>query len=438
MDKKRIGLKNCMNSQDFVKFSLQIAAMLGCAILFGQLMRRLRQPSILGEMIGGIFLGPTIFGLLAPGLYIWLFQSSPSLDAVRDAVIKLGMLFFLFIAGLEIDLTGLKESGGKALLIGLVGTLGPIVAGVAMVYALPRAFWGKAVQEHYFSFALFIGMNLANSANPVLARILMDLGLLNSGIGTLSMTATIVDDLINWTLFAIILSDISPNSSVVAPSLPLSIGLVILLFVLVLGIGRWLGPRTLYWFKRRLPWPSGFIAVITLFILLTASASEALGVHAFLGAFLIGAALSSHGQEHQEAHDVIMGFALSFFAPIYFVSMGMTTNYIANFDGLLVLVIVAVALVSKLSSVLLGAKLAGMAWDRETWAIGFGLNARGATGIILAGVGRSAGVIDDRIFVAIVVMALLTSMIAGPMMNSLLSHRLAVRATTGEIGGVLK
>jgi Kef-type K+ transport system membrane component KefB len=137
----------------------------------------------------------------------------------------------------------------------------------------------------------------------------------------------------------------------------------------------------------------------------------------------VGAALSNHGPEHQEGHDVIMSFALSFFAPIYFVSMGMTTNYITNFDGLLVLVILVAALASKLGSVLLGAKLAGMPLDRETWAISFGLNARGATGIILAGVGRAAGVIDDRIFVAIVVMALVTSLIAGPMMNWLLSHR---------------
>jgi Kef-type K+ transport system membrane component KefB len=121
-----------------------------------------------------------------------------------------------------------------------------------------------------------------------------------------------------------------------------------------------------------------------------------------------------------------MAFALSFFAPIYFVSMGMTTNYITNFDGLLVVVIFVAAIVSKVGSVLLGAKIAGMPLDRETWAIAFGLNARGATGIILAGVGRAAGVIDDRIFVAMVVMALLTSLLAGPMMNWLLSHHYAI------------
>lgn len=413
-----------MSSQDFVKFALQITVMLGCAVFFGQLMRKFRQPAVLGEMLGGILLGPTLLGMLLPDFYTWLFNSSTNVTMVRDASIKLGMLFFLFIAGLEVDLSDLKRLGRKALLIGLVGTLGPIAAGVALVYALPADFWGPTVKAHFFSFALFVGMNLANSANPVLARILMDLGLLKGGIGTLSMTATIVDDLVNWTLFAIILSDISPSGSITPTSLPLSIGFVVLLFISILGVGRWLGPRALRWLKGHVAWPSGLIAVTTLLILLAASVSEWLGVHAFLGAFLVGVALSGHNPDHQEAHEVVMRFALSFFAPIYFISMGMTTNFVTNFDAVLVLIVLVVALASKLGSVLLGARLAGMPIDRETWAIGFGLNARGATGIILAGVGRAAGVIDDRIFVAIVVMALVTSLMAGPMMNWLLSHRL--------------
>jgi len=392
-------------------------------LILGQIMRRLRQPAVLGEMIGGIILGPTVFGMVAPGLFGWLFQSSANVAVVRDASIKLGMLFFLFIAGLETNLSDLKTLGFKAGMIGLVGTLGPIAAGVGLVYLLPRDFWGPAVQEHFFSFGLFVGMNLANSANPVIARILMDLGLLGGGIGTTIMTATIVDDLVNWTLFAIILSDIAPSGTPTAFSLPVSIGLVFLLFVVILGFGRWIGPKALHWARTKVSWPSGFIALTALLILLAGSASEGLGVHAFLGAFLVGAALGGHDQEHQEAHDVIGRFVLSFFAPIYFVGMGMATNFITNFDFSLVLIITLVAYISKIGFVLLGARIAGMKIDRDVWAISFGLNARGATGIILAGVGLANGVIDDRIFVAIVVMCLVTSLLAGPTMNSLLSHR---------------
>ena len=162
-----------------------------------------------------------------------------------------------------------------------------------------------------------------------------------------------------------------------------------------------------------------FIGVMALMVLLASSASEALGVHAFLGAFLIGAALGDTRDHHKDAHDVIGSFVTSF-APIFFISMGMSTNFIANFDALLVAIVLVAACLSKVGAVLLGAKAAGMPLDREVWAIGFGLNARGATGIILAGVGLTNGVIDARIFVAMVVMAATTSLIAGPMMSRLL------------------
>jgi Kef-type K+ transport system membrane component KefB len=323
-------------------------------------------------------------------------------------------------------------------LIGGVGTLIPIAVGVGLVYLLPASFWGERATAHLFAFALFVGMNLANSANPVIARILMDLGLLKHEMGTLIMTATIVDDLINWTLFAIVLRDITPlgieASTDPGAGFGMSIVLVLVFFVSVLGIGRWLAPRALPWVKARVSFPSGFIAVTALLILLVGSLAEQLGINAFLGAFLVGAALGRTGQdrETEEARLAITHFVLSFFAPIYFVSMGLNANFITHFDAGLVLLIIAVACASKIGGVLLGARLAGMAVDRRALAIGFGLNARGATGIILAGVGLEHGVIDERIFVAIVVMAILTSLISGPAIKQLVLksevHRLASRS----------
>ena len=205
-----------------------------------------------------------------------------------------------------------------------------------------------------------------------------------------------------------------------------------LVFVLILGIGRWLGPPALRRLQGHVTWPSGVIAVHAVIILVAACLTESLGVHAFLGAFLAGAALGGQGDAHDEVHGVMTPFALSFFAPIYFVSMGLTTNYLTHFEWTLVLVLVTAALVSKLAGVLCGVWLARMPLDRDAWAIAFGLNAQGATGIILAGVGRAAGVIDDRIFVAIVVMALGTSILAGPVMNWLLADRMAEMRVAGR------
>ena len=160
-----------MSSQEFVKLALQLSVMLTIALVFGQTMRRLRQPAVLGEMFGGILLGPTVLAVVAPSLYAWLFHSSANAALVRDASTKIGMLFFLFLAGLEVDLSTARRMARRVIFIGGLGTLLPIAVGIGLVYAVPREFWGQASQAHFFSFALFVGMNLANSANPVIARI---------------------------------------------------------------------------------------------------------------------------------------------------------------------------------------------------------------------------------------------------------------------------
>lgn len=445
-----------MTGSHFALFALQLATMLGVALLCGRIAERLGQPAILGEMVGGILLGPTLLGAIAPNAYAALFPPDGAVASARSAVISLGMLFFLFIAGQEVDVGDLRAMGLRPALIGLFGTVLPILAGVALVYALPVSFWGESALSHRLALGLFVGMTLANSANPVLARILMDLGLLGQPIGATLMTATLVDDLVNWTLFAVVLSELAPSGVTQTTGIAGAVSLVVLFVLVVLGIGRWLGPRALAWIRRRLPWPSGLIAVTALVVLLTSAMAEWLGLNAFLGAFLAGVALSGdrsgHAADHEaaEAHawngaqsrehvgepgsesgdvdagaghaapgEVIRHFALGFFAPIFFVSIGLITNYARGFDPVLFVVLLVAALVSKLGSVLLGARVAGMRVDRNVWAIAFGLNARGATGIILAGIGLAHRVIDERIFVALVLMCLVTTLIATPAMQKL-------------------
>jgi len=419
-----------MNPEDFVKFALQITAMLGIALLFGQLMRRRKQPAVLGELLGGIVLGPTIVGVLFPGVYSWLFQSSESVAVIRDASIKMGMLFFLFTAGLQVKVSDLRRLGRKAMTIGVIGTLLPIAAGVGLVYLLPHDFWGPTVQEHFFIFALFIGINLANSANPVIARILMDFGLLKEEIGTIIMTATVVDDLINWILFALILSVIAPGRSPLMTDFPTTILIIAGFIVFTLGIGRLVAPKALAWVRKQVAWPSGFIAFTALVILLAGSLAEFIGIHAFLGAFLVGVAVAGSSQEANEAHEVIGQFVMSFFAPIYFVSIGMTTNFAAHFDWLTVLILFVAACITKFFSVIIGARVGGMVINRQVLAIASGLNARGATGIILAEIGLANGLIDDKIFVAIFIMAVGTSIMSGPLMNFFLSGTFRFRLFT--------
>ena len=429
-----------MDSASFILFALQIVVLLACALVFGELMRKIGQPAVLGEMIGGIVLGPTVFGWLAPQAYQQIFLASPEINAAREALIKLGMLFFLFLAGLEVDLGNLGRAGHRALLIGVSGTVIPILAGLAVAYLAPAAWWGPPAGVPFFTFALFLGLSLANSANPVIARILMDLDLLHEEIGVMTMTASIVDDLVIWILLSLILGQLSLSGAQDLPvtasagnaegaSLVQGVALTALFIAGVLVIGRWLGPRALHWLRRRLSWPNGFIALTALVVLLVSLAAEKLGVHAFLGAFLAGLALSANQDPgpgeagaSEEARQAISTFIMSFFAPLYFVSIGLTTNFLANFDTRLVILILAVACASKIGAVLLGGRLSGMPASRRLWAVAFGLNARGATGIILASIGLEHAIINDRLYVTMVIMALATSLLAAPLI-ALLSPR---------------
>jgi len=412
-----------MNNQDIIKFFLQIAVMLACALFAGQIMRRFRQPAVLGELIGGVIIGPTILGLLLPNFYQWLFQSSPEVGILRDASIKMGMLFFLFIAGLEINFSKTNHIGRYAFFIGLFGTILPIIFGVGLVHLIPLPFWGGDENNNLLILGLFIGINLANSANPVIIRVLQDLNLLKHDIGAITLNATVVDDLINWVLFAVILSFYYPQSGVSLQSPNSAIFLILAFFIIMLLLKKWLAPRALSYIRKSLPWPSGFIAFTALAILLIASISEFLEIDAFFGAFLLGAVLAGKHPEAEEAHTVISHFVMAFFAPIYFVSIGMKTNFITNFNPLLVFVILISAFLSKFASVLIGAKIGGMKIDHQAFAIASGLNARGATGIILAGIGLSYGLIGEQLFVALFVMAVATSIAAGPLMTYFLAPK---------------
>jgi Kef-type K+ transport system membrane component KefB len=392
--------------------------MLAAGVGLGLGLRKLGQPAVVGEMAAGVLIGVTVLGSVAPDVYDWLFDVSPLVTSTRGDIIKVGMLFFLFVAGSEVDLSDIKTLGRRSLIIGTLGTVLPIAGGVALVYATPISMWGESMGVSRLAFAAFIGMNLANSANPVLARILIALALIKSRSATVMMTATVVDDLINWTLYAVILGSVGTGAGSGSDrSLGLDLLLVALLFVGVLGGVRWLAPRLVGAARNHMSWPTGYIAVAALVFLTVGAVSEAIGVQSFLGAFLAGVAFSGVANGvGATGHRSLTYVSIGFFAPLFFVSMALRTDFLESFDLTLVLTITLFALGSKLLSVLIGVRAAGLPIGREAWAIAWGLNARGATGIIFAATGLQAGIIGEEVFVALVVMAIVTSILAGPMM----------------------
>lgn len=403
---------------DVTLFLLQIGVMLAVALVCGQLMRRIGQPAVVGELIGGVILGPTVFGLLFPGAYQRLFVTNEAVTVARNGLLTIGMLFFLFIAGLEVSPAQVRQSGPKVVGTSLLGILVPFVLGFGLVWFFP-AFWGPLAETHHLALAMVIGVALSITALPVIARILVDLGLMQDELGAVVLSAAIIDDLIGWTLFAVVLGSFAPHGGEYVsgkPWLPLVLGVAFVLVVLVGG--RALGPGAFHWIRRRLPWPGAFITVTAILVLLSAAVAEGIGIHAVLGAFLMGVALSQQFEERDQAREVVSQFAISFFAPLYFVAVGLKVNLLEGFDLLLVAVVFAIACVGKLAGAGLGAWLGGMP-PKRALTVGFAMNARGAIELILATVALEEGLIDQRIFVALVFMAIATSMMSGPAIKRL-------------------
>ncbi len=404
-----------------ILFCLQLGVMLSTALGCGRIMQRFHQPRVLGELIGGILLGPTLFGALAPGLHGGLFPPAGSTVVLREGVIRIGMLFFMFVAGLEVQLTQARRLGPSIALTSGFAIAVPFALGYGMVLLFP-GLWGAPVLAHRQILALCIATALSISALPVIGRILMDLGLMNREVGLVVMTAATINDLLSWSVFALVLGTLVPGASWI--SVAVRVGTVVCVVLFVLGPGRWLGASLMRRMHAPLLWPSGFVGIIAVMVLVSAACAEGIGVHAVFGPFLVGMALGRglQGEAQQRAHEVISQFALSFFAPLYFVSVGLNANFAADCDLVLVVLVLLVACVGKVLGGGLGARLGGMT-GREALAVGFGLNARGAMDMILASVALEYGIIDRRIFVALIIMALVTSMISGPAMQMLLPNR---------------
>ena len=381
---------------------LQIAVMLVFALVLGGLMKKLHQPAVLGEIFGGIILGPTILGALSPALQSELFPVSGETSRILYSITYLGLVAFVFVAGLELDLTCIRCQGRSTLITSISGVILPFALGYAMVVLMPQL-WSIPFEDQGI-FALFMGTALSISALPVIARILIDLELLKTDLGGIIMGAATINDIIGWSIFALILSVLNTNISL-GLNLGLTAGVLVVTIALLYLTGK---NRT--WHKA--PLGGVIIDLIALIMLAASIASEFIGAHGIFAAFLAGVILSLR----HSRRDLILKKTylpiMTVLAPIYFVSIGLKTNFAANFDLTIVLLVFFVACIGKIIGASLGALAGGMA-ERKALAVGFGLNARGAMEIVLATAALDYGLIDGHIFVALVIMALATTMISG-------------------------
>lgn len=405
-----------MAPMDMMIFFLEIAVMLFMALVCGQAMRMLRFPAVLGELFGGIILGPTVLGRLSPGTYNWLFPEYGAIFQGRDALIQICMLFFLFAAGLEMNLSLVKKRSVNIAWASSMGILIPFILGFGMVFLSPDM-WREHFKGGLLSFAMFMGTALSISALPVIARTLMDLDLMKTDMGMIITGAATIDDLVGWSLFAFILSNFEPESIMDIPPFMTFI-LVFLLFAFMLTLGRTLAQKAQKWLELDRTWPGSFLGITTVLILLAAACAEAIGIHAVFGAFLVGLAFSQGLEKRDDAHEMIHQFVMYFFAPLYFVSIGLRADFVAAFDLTLVFAVLIIACIGKIFGVTLGLIISKLPL-RQSAVIGIAMNARGAMEMILATVAKDAKLIDNYVFVALIIMALLTSVLTGPAVSRL-------------------
>lgn len=403
---------------DVVQLLVQLGIMLIAGRLFAEVARRFGQPAVIGEIIAGILLGPTILGMLEPAWFESLFPTPSGAGIVLSGIVQISVVMLLFIAGLEVDLHIVWQQGKQAIATSFMGLIIPFAIGFVFPYFFPE-FFGIATAQDRIVFALFMGTAMAISALPVIVRILMDLNMFKTRMGMLVVASAMVDDVIGWMIFSVILGMIGKeNSMPLINTILLTAGFT----AFMLTIGRGLLNRFLPWVNKKLAWPGGVLSLSLALCFLAAAFTEYIGIHAIFGAFIMGVALGDSVHFSERAKEIVHQFINNIFAPLFFVSIGLRVNFITNFDLLLTLIIIFIAFAGKITGAGLGTRLGGFSW-KESLAAGFGLNARGAMEIILGLIALENGLINEKVFVSLVIMALVTSMTSGPLMKWSLSRK---------------
>jgi Kef-type K+ transport system membrane component KefB len=407
-----------LSHADVVNLLLQLSAMLVMGRLLAEAARKVNQPAVIGEIIAGILLGPTVLGMIQPEWFEALFPPASGAGVVLTGFVQVAVVMLLFVAGLEVDLHIVWQQGRQAVTTSAVGIAIPFSIGFTFPYFFSDFFGINDVNAR-LTFALFMGTAMAITALPVIVRILMDLNIFKSRLGLLVVASAMVDDLVGWLIFSVILGLIGKGGD----SMPLlnTIVLTIGYAVFMLTIGRSLLNRLLPWVNKKLAWPGGVLSISLALCFLAGAFTEYIGIHAIFGAFIMGVALGDSEHFSERAKEIVHQFINNIFAPLFFVSIGLRVNFITNFDLTLTLVIIAIAFTGKIVGSGLGSRLGGFSW-RESLAIGFGMNARGAMEIILGLIALENALINEKVFVSLVIMALVTSMTSGPLMKWILNR----------------
>lgn len=402
-----------LTSNEIVILFLSISLMLFFARLFGEILRKLKQPAVIGEIIAGIIIGPTLFGYFFPELYSKLFEGSENSAIIMQGITTLGVVMLMLVSGMEVDLGVVLSQGKPAFLTSFLGVFFPFVLGFGISQIIPDiiGYDGKISSS---LFGLFIGTAVSITALPVVARTLMDLKIFKSKVGSLIIASAMFNDLIGWIIFSLILGLVETKAT------HFSFSHVIMLLssflILSLTIGRKFFNFLIPIVYKKTINPGGILNFVFILGFLGAAFTEFIGIHAIFGAFIIGIAIGDSAHLKIETRESINQFVTNIFAPLFFVSIGLRTNFIKYFNPEIVIILLFIAFTGKVIGSSLGSRLGGIK-KNDSFIVGFALNAHGVMEIVLGLLALQTGIIDERLFVALVTMAIITSISCAPLMN---------------------
>jgi Kef-type K+ transport system membrane component KefB/mannitol/fructose-specific phosphotransferase system IIA component (Ntr-type) len=409
-------------------FLLALTALLVLARLMGSACRRFGLPAVIGEIVSGVLLGKTVLARVSPRAFDGLFHEGPA-QTMLTGYTTVAVVLLLVVAGLEIDLTVVRKSGRVVFYTGVLGLVIPFVFGYGLGAALPATDLADPGRRGVH--AAFLGIALSISALPVIAKTLLDLGLLKTDIGLVILSAAVFNDIVGWIGFSVLAQQFAAGGtdpSAVLVSLLLTVVFVIAALVVV----RPVADRLLAWMHGAEDAVNGrVLSMIMVLALAGASATQALGMHPVFGGFVMGIAIGDSPRLREHTRQILHAFVGYVFTPVFFATMALRYDFVAAFDARLVVLVVLIACAAKVLGSTLGARLGSLDW-RGAFAVGFGMNSRGAMEILLAGLALEAKIINERMFVALMIMAIVTSLISGPALVRIL------RPSSGPIFELLR
>lgn len=392
----------------------QILVIVASARLLGSLFAKIGQPPVIGEIIAGILLGPSLLGTLAPGFQGFLFPAA-SLGPLQ-LLSQVGVILFMFVVGTELDLEHLRQKAHSAVLVSHSSIVVPFFLGTAGALFLYRELAPDGIP--FNAFALFLGVAMSITAFPVLARILEDRRMTTSFLGATAIACAAVDDVTAWCMLAVVVAIVRADglggSAVTVLLTVLFIGAM--LFVVRPWVARLFARRSRGTAESRGP---GLLAAILLFAFTAGLFTEMIGIHALFGAFLAGVCMPPDSSLRQFLRERLETFGSVFLLPLFFAFTGLRTQVGLLDDWrswLMCAGIIALAIIGKLVGSMLAARFTGIGWA-DSFSLGVLMNTRGLVELIVLNLGYDLGILSPRIFAMLVLMALITTFMTGPLLH---------------------